>query len=297
MLKVKDELPVYDICTFRDSDHAHNEIVAECFADYLKKHPNLHRAHGHTFYHLVLFTKGSGFHTIDFERFKVEVGQIYFMVPGQVHGWQFEGEMDGFVVNFSEELFHSFLRDERYLGRFNFWRGITGENILTLTATELKEAGEMLSALVTETSAVKPFSKDKVRLLLLSLFILVARSENYPTEANESVKPNLQLLYKFRDLVNEKFKSLKLPKDYAEQLHVSANHLNAVCTELLGKSAGEVIRERILLEAKRKLVNLDESISTIAYSLGFSDNSYFTKFFKKYTGMTPEEFKKSVNDY
>jgi len=61
---------------------------------------------------------------------------------------------------------------------------------------------------------------------------------------------------------------------------------------LTGRSAGELIRDRILLEAKRLLINARMSISEIAGELEFSDNSYFTKFFKKYEGVTPDAFKK-----
>ena len=78
-------------------------------------------------------------------------------------------------------------------------------------------------------------------------------------------------------------------------LHVTPNYLNARCNELLGKPAGAVIRERILLEAKRQLVNRDAGIAGIGYDLGFTDNSYFTKFFRKYTGLTPEAFRRDLN--
>lgn len=296
MQKVKDALPVYNICSLKGVDHLHDDIMAEPFSEYLKKHPNLHRPHGHSFYHLLLFTKGGGYHTIDFERFEVKAGQIYFMIPGQVHSWEFEGEMEGYVINFSDDLFHAFLSDQLYLERFNFLGGVTGENIIQFNAKERLEAEQLLSAVIAETQTIQPYSKDKVRLLMLSLFILAARSES-SNNAGDTVKPNLQLLYKFRRLVNQHYSEYKLPKDYASMLSVSPNHLNTICSDLLGKSAGEIIRERILLEAKRQLVNLDASISTIAYSLGFTDNSYFTKFFKKYTGTTPEEFKKSFNGY
>ena len=85
---------------------------------------------------------------------------------------------------------------------------------------------------------------------------------------------------------------VKLPKDYAELLYITPNHLNAVCKDVLGLSAGEVIRNRTLLEAKRLLTNPRLNISEIAFNLNFSDNSYFTKFFKKIEGITPEEFRK-----
>jgi AraC-like DNA-binding protein len=77
-------------------------------------------------------------------------------------------------------------------------------------------------------------------------------------------------------------------------LYVTPNHLNAICRDLMGKPAGEIIRERILLEAKRMLVNAHTGIAGIGYHLGFTDNSYFTKFFKKYTGTTPEAFRREL---
>ena len=90
-------IPVVDICNltdFRDDD-----VLISRFAEYLSAHHNLRKAHRHTFYHLLLFTKGGGNHTIDFSSFQVKPYQIYFMVPGQVHSWDFEGEVDGYVVN------------------------------------------------------------------------------------------------------------------------------------------------------------------------------------------------------
>lgn len=105
------------------------------------------------------------------------------------------------------------------------------------------------------------------------------------------LKPGLQLLFRFRRLVNQHYSEYKLPKDYAEMLSITPNHLNTLCSNLLNKSAGEIIRERIVLEAKRQLVNLDASISTIAYSLGFTDNSYFTKFLRSIPTLHPKSLK------
>jgi AraC-like DNA-binding protein len=77
-------------------------------------------------------------------------------------------------------------------------------------------------------------------------------------------------------------------------LYITPNHLNALSKEQLGISAGELIRNRIILEAKRLLAIKDYSIAEIAYELSFADNSYFTKFFKKIEGVTPEEFRKNT---
>ncbi|WP_242692211.1 helix-turn-helix domain-containing protein [Aridibaculum aurantiacum] len=77
-------------------------------------------------------------------------------------------------------------------------------------------------------------------------------------------------------------------------LYVTPNHLNALCKDVTGRPAGELIRDRVLLEAKRLLINAKMSISEIALELDFTDNSYFTKFFKKYEGVTPEVFRKQI---
>lgn len=85
------------------------------------------------------------------------------------------------------------------------------------------------------------------------------------------------------------------PKFYAAHLSVTPNYLNTLCKKLAGKTLGEIIRSRIVLEAKRLLVNSEYTISQIAYELYFEDNSYFSKFFKANTGLTPAEFRKSIN--
>ncbi|MBK6931019.1 MAG: AraC family transcriptional regulator [Saprospirales bacterium] len=82
-----------------------------------------------------------------------------------------------------------------------------------------------------------------------------------------------------------------MPRDYAEMLFITPNHLNALVNSVVGKPAGELIRDRVVLEAKRLLVNSDFNISQIADALHFEDNAYFTRFFKKYTGMSPEIFR------
>jgi AraC-like DNA-binding protein len=74
-------------------------------------------------------------------------------------------------------------------------------------------------------------------------------------------------------------------------LYITPNHLNALSNSVLGKPAGELIRERVVLEAKRLLVNSDYTVTQIADTLHFEDNAYFTRFFKKYTSMSPEVFR------
>jgi AraC-like DNA-binding protein len=294
MEKVKSTIPVLDICTLDGAIHKDTDLIAMRFSDYLKRYPNLPAQHGHSFYHFLLFTSGGGYRTIDFEKLKVAKGQIYFMAPGQVHSWSFEGDMEGYVVNFADDFFRSFLADAHYLEQFPFLSGNVSECVVQLSPETLKLAGNVLDRVVAETEQHKSYSADMIRTLLLSLFMHIARVQNTGEKKPADVgRPNSILLQQFRKLLNEYYSTHKLPKDYAAMLYITPNHLNALCQDFLGKSAGQIIRERVLLEAKRRLVNAGNGIANIGYELGFSDNSYFTKFFKKYTGITPEEFKKN----
>ena len=73
---------------------------------------------------------------------------------------------------------------------------------------------------------------------------------------------------------------------------IEPSNSQKLALSLVGKTAGDLIRDRVLLEAKRLLTNADMTVTEIAYDLNFQDNSYFNRFFKKETGMTPDEFRK-----
>lgn len=287
--KVKNTIPVYDIHTLADTRHMRGDITAERFANYLLRQKNLKFPHRHSFWHLVYFTKGGGTHTIDFETFDVIPGQIYFMAPGQVHSWHFEGKVDGYIVNFPGQLMHSFFREGLYMDQFPFFSGLASNCVVQLVKGRT-EVERLLRQIVDEAAGNTLKSTEMICISLLSLFIRVTRE--MPVKEQKNIERHDQMLvYSFRQLVEQHYAQKHLPKEYATMLYITPNHLNAVCQSVLGKSAGEIIRDRILLEAKRLLAGHDIGVAEIAWQLNFSDNSYFTKFFKKYTGSTPEYFR------
>jgi AraC-like DNA-binding protein len=288
---MKPAFPVFDISNL--SQFKREDILISRFAPYLQSHQNLLLAHKHSFYHLVLFTEGAGSHAIDFQNFLVKPFQIYFMVPGQVHSWHLQGKVDGYVINFSNQFFQSLLLRADYLEQFPFFNGTATDAVIHLPETLQLQVLDLFEKLVSESNSGQRLGLDMVRVLMLQLFILMGRlSFEHPTP--QITAYNYTLLKKYQSLVEKNYNSLRLPKEYAELLFITPNHLNTICNEVLGHSAGVVIRNRIMLEAKRLLINLQLTISEIAYQLNFSDNSYFTKFFKKHAGLTPEKFRESI---
>jgi AraC-like DNA-binding protein len=288
---MKTTFPVYDIATL--SQFTREDIQVSRFAPYLAIHKNLYLPHRHNFYHMVLFTEGGGSHAIDFVQFAVKPFQAYFMIPGQVHGWSFEGHVDGYVVNFSVPFFQSFLLNPEYIGQFSFFSGAAANSVVDLPEEVRVDVKNIFDRLVGETESPRTMAADMVRTLLLEFFITVSRINGQ--HGQDVTAYNYTLFNNFRRLVDQHYATLKLPRDYAAMLYVTPNHLNSLCNAVAGMAAGEIIRNRIVLEAKRLLVNFDLTISEIAYRLNFQDNSYFSRFFKKTEGLTPEEFRKHFN--
>lgn len=126
---------------------------------------------------------------------------------------------------------------------------------------------------------------------MLNIFIQVSRGLSLKQQPQTN-SYNQTLLKSFKRLIETNFIELRFPKQYAALLYITPNHLNALCNDLLGISAGQLIRDRVILEAKRLLINMELSIAEISDKLAFSDPSYFIKFFKKHVGSTPDKFRK-----
>ena len=215
------------------------------------------------------------------------------MVPGQVHSWSFEGITDGYIINFSEGFFQSFLVHPNYPESLSFFSGVLKDSVIGLPGAARVTIQQLFEQIIKEYETKATQGTDMLRVLMLQVFILVNRL-NVNAGNTGAGNYNQTLLKNFQKLIAQNYLKLKLPKEYAALLYITPNHLNAVCKDLLGIPAGEVIRNRTMLEAKRLLTNPRLTITAIALQLNFSDNSYFSKFFKKLQGITPEEFRKNL---
>lgn len=153
------------------------------------------------------------------------------------------------------------------------------ENLLTNITAEYHSPGEwqqrMLSAYFT------------VLLTYLSRLYTAQFRENPPSA-------DKLLLSTFQAKIDECFRERREVSDYASLLHLSAGHLSEVVKRQSGKPAIKHIHERIILEARRLLFHTNDSLKEIAFDLGFADASYFTRFFKRETGLTPADYRNAT---
>lgn len=113
-----------------------------------------------------------------------------------------------------------------------------------------------------------------------------------PSSAPERVRT--ELFARFRALVEAHFTEHWLVPRYADELGITESRLNRLCRQLVDRSAFEVVQDRLLLEARRRLIYIAAPVSLIAYELGFQDPAYFNRFFKKLTGKTPAAFRRQA---
>ncbi len=283
-------MPTYSICNLLGAGRCMTEIVVTRLSDFVASHRDILFPHRHDFYQIVLFTKGGGGHSIDFRRYEAHPHQVYYMAPGQIHTWEFDADTDGYLVNFNESFFTSICHNPHFVREFPLFNTIGSGSVNTLDMACCAEVEQNFAQMLEEFEKGGEYTMDILRGMLVIILVRLSRAVPDTLRENTS-KHNLMLMRQFEILIEQHYRDKRLPKEYAELMFITPNHLNALANVTVGKSAGELIRERILLEAKRLLANSDLMVSQIAETLSFEDNAYFTRFFKKYLGITPERFR------
>ncbi|MBU6341680.1 MAG: helix-turn-helix domain-containing protein [Bacteroidetes bacterium] len=284
------KIPTYSICNLLGADRCMTEIVVSRLRAYIDSHRDIHFPHRHDFYQIVLFTRGGGKHSIDFQPYDVHPHQVYYMAPGQIHTWDFDEDTEGYLINFNESFFTSICHNPHFVRDFPLFNNISSLPVNTLDMSCCSEVEQTFAQMLEEFEKSAEYQMDILRGMLL--VVLVRLSRVAPSTFKQGVSRHaLMLMRQFEKLIEQHYREKRLPKEYAELLFITPNHLNALSNEITGKRAGELIRDRVLLEAKRLLVNSDLLVSQVADALNFEDNAYFTRFFKKYTGTTPEMFR------
>ncbi len=245
--------------------------------------------HRHDYYHIMFVKNGVGEHIIDFKTYEIIPNSIFFVSPGQVHSLEISSEAEGYVISFNSDFY--LLNDSlEKLLNFPFFHSLSNAPVVYLpeNSTKVKELWEELYEEYTTDL------KDKnniLRALLEVLLIRISRLYIQPIKNEEKTSNLTYQLRKLETLIDTHYKEYRLLNDYANLMHVSPVHLTSLCKKGLNKTVKNLIHERLLIEAKRLLLFTNNSITEIAFELGFADKSYFMRFFKKQTSYTADSYR------
>ncbi len=285
-----EKLPVYQIKKF-NCHSEENDLYFNDFKTHLIANDFIENSHSHNFYLLVLFTKGSGFHTIDFNTYAIQPNSLFVLKPGQVHSWQLSEDIDGYVAFYSQEIYNVYFGSKQ-IDDYSFYRDLKNSPEMILSEFQTKEISNYFNLLLEENCKNEFKKLDKLLNLLDIIHIELARI--YESLQDHNLHPYNLKMKELEQLVNQYFKAEKSPSFYADKMNMSLKHLNRICKNVLDITLTEFIYNKIILESKRLLSANLMTIGEVANELGFENYSYFTKVFKKYTNLTPQGFKKVV---
>lgn len=274
-------------------DHSLSFSISRTEDIYARHEGKVDEPHRHDFYTIVLVKSGKGEHVIDFNAYAIEQQQIFFINPGQVHQMKEEEATQGYAITFSVPfLIHNAIQLE-FIENLNLFHEFGYAPPLALSKEDLSKLVEYAEEMIQVNSEALTYKYETLGALLKLLLIRCNQACTVNVEEHTVVDSAHQLLSSYKQLLDSKYKEWHGVSEYAEELHVSADHLNRVIKGLTGKTAKEHIQSRITVAAKRLLFFSSLSNKELAWELGFSEPANFSAFFKKCTGLSPSEFRKN----
>jgi AraC-like DNA-binding protein/mannose-6-phosphate isomerase-like protein (cupin superfamily) len=286
LMEKSNQIPVYSLQTFSSPERRSQQFQVEIFD--ANRHFQVKYPHRHDFFEVLFLQKGSGFHVIDSNKYEIKPPCVFFLSPGQAHKLELSHDIEGYIYIFTADFYQIDRSNPNRLIEFPFFYTIR-QNNPPLLFDNPADVSFLESLFIRGVKEVTKKESQSIELLRSILDLILTCCANiYPNDDGLLVKGKGHLLVKrFYQLLEEKYQQNLTVTDYAGILAVTPNHLTQTLKQLSGKTSLEIIKSKQLLEIKRLLVHTSMGISEISNQLNFADQSYFTKFFKRETGVLP----------
>lgn len=284
--------PVYHIADFLGTPGQPMGFGIERLEALAAAPPRVQVAHKHDFYEIMWVTRGRSHQTIDYEEYHLGPGSLFIISPGQLHLFEKNDDVAGYCLLFTEDFFLLNHQDPHTLFELSYLDHRAVAPVLHLSASQADKLHTLVQLLLTEHQQFN--SSDEVLRALL--FVLLTEIQRLYTSGQVPL-PDIHWLAvfkQFRALVERQFAENRPVSDYAQQLSLTVRHLNRVVQSVAAQTATDIIRHRVVLEAKRLLTYTDLNVTQVAEALGFYDSAYFARYFKRATGAAPLHFRSTM---
>lgn len=242
--------------------------------------------HRHDHYFLLVLEQGKGSHACDFRSHELTPRTIYCMRPRQVHRLELKVGANGYFIQFKPEFLAtgdpSVQHVLRRAGRMEVFQADPDHFTALL---------HLLDRIARECASGKEGHVPIVRAYFNAFLAELVLGAGASTAADEKSSYTRDRLEELLELIEAHVHSTKEVSAYAELMHLSTYQLNAIAKAGRGRTCSELITDQLLLEAKRYLLATTDQVNQVADRLGYDDPSYFIRFFRKHTGLTPEAFR------
>ena len=250
------------------------------------------------YFSLIWIKKGSGTVTADFSENPFEAGNLFAFSPYQPFMLQAKENLEGIILNFHPEFFCIYKHQPEIA-----CNGILFNNIFKPPYVTVDEASKTVFEMVIhqiKTEMHNPeLAQYELLVAYLKIFLITAtrlKNQQQPDtdfdEATDNKEPFI--LQNLKNYIELHFKSKHSASDYAEMLHITPKALARITKNHFNKTLTHLISERIVIEAKRELYLTNKTVKEIAYSLGYDDEHYFSRFFKNNAAVSPQIYRETV---
>jgi len=246
--------------------------------------------HGHDHYEMIWVISGTGSVRVDLKEYTIGDNHLYWVGPGVVHQLQTNVDAEGYILSFADSFLK--LADQEFdsMSPMTLCQLFSERVVVEIQKEAAPEIREIVIKMANEFNNEYSFRTQILRRYFKIFLIYLIRHLDGLSFVKQTRE--IELAKSFMELLDKHFKEKKMVADYASLLLVTPNYLNGIVKKNTGLSAGHLIRQRVVLEAKRMGRYSDAGMKEIAYSLGFADSGHFSKFFKAVSGMNFSDFKK-----
>ena len=247
--------------------------------------------HKHHFYEIFLIKEGVAIQNVDYQEYKINSATLFFISQGQLHLWDKthrEG-ISGYRLMFTEDFFLLNHIDKNFLFELVFLDNIYFYPCVDLSENIREPIYTYFDLLYNEYQRMDA----NPHVIQSLLFLVLTEIQRISTKQNPDKILSKQLgIYKqFIELLEGHLAENLSINDYADKLCLSSKQLNRAVHSITNQSVSAVIKNRLILEAKRLLTCTDLNVNQISNKLSFEDSAYFARFFRKETQCSPTEFK------
>lgn len=287
--KKNHQVPVFSLAA--DNITANKHFRMYHFEGSLPNRSDLLVPHRKDYYLIAFVRRGGNRQWIDFTPYPLKENTIYFTGPGQIIVKEGFEQLWSTGIAFTTEFL--LLQENASLRHLPLISNPRNGHELLLSEADILFVEDLLAKLNAEYQSPSEWQSAMLSAYLTVLLTYLSRlyTDQFPAD---TINTDKGLVKAFQEKIEECFRELYEVGDYAGILHISAGHLSEVIKMQSGRPAIKHIHERRILEAKRMLFHTSMSLKEIAFDLGFAEHSYFNRFFKRETGITPSQYRSGI---
>jgi AraC family transcriptional activator of pobA len=266
-------------------------------------HSDLLIPHRKDHYLFVFLKKGGMRQWLDMKSYTLKDNTFYFYHPGRIIVKEEANPLWSTAIAFTPEYLS--LQENASLSKLPIIQNLEQAHELLLNDNDIAFMEDIMAKIVAENQSPSEWQQRMLSAYVSLMLTYLSRLYTEQCQPSDTLADQHKsgdtsaeqlLLKKFHSKIDESFQELHEVGDYASLLNISAGHLSEIVKNQSGKPAIKHIHERLVMEARRLLFHTHNPLKEIAFDLGFSDASYFNRFFKRETGDTPAGYRDKIRE-